>query len=311
MWGYRDGHGIAVPGRGDREYTRISGPFRLQWSRSSLPRRASPRLLISIVLMKIFHILRKEYLNALRVGWFLAFRQIRRTAKSTTVLIVFIMVLTFLNLVVVSGLLIGLITGSLRQYRESYSGAVIVTAASGKNYIENSKELVAFFRSHPEVKAISPRYGTTARLLGTLDRLPEKNKRPNQLSMRLTGIDPIQEERLTRFSRFVKYGSMISPDDEGQMLIGANLIKKYSAFADANIPGLDLLDGVDVGSRVRVTIPTTDGTVISKEFVLKGIVKSKVDEISTRMFITDRELKRLLPATGEEYQENAGDGDLP
>ena len=48
--------------------------------------------------------LKREYTHAARVGWFLAIRQIRRSSKWTTGLIIFIMVLTFLNLVVVSGL---------------------------------------------------------------------------------------------------------------------------------------------------------------------------------------------------------------
>ena len=50
-----------------------------------------------------------EYAYGFRVGWFLAVRQMRRSSKWTTALIIFIMVLTFLNLVVVSGLLLGLI----------------------------------------------------------------------------------------------------------------------------------------------------------------------------------------------------------
>lgn len=248
--------------------------------------------------------LKTEYVHALRVGWFLALRQIKRSGKGTTGLIIFIMILTFLNLVVVSGLLLGLITGSFVQFREGYSGEVIVTSAEGRDYIENSPALISFLESHPEVKAISPRYAVGATVLGTLTRLPDKNERPNQLSMRVVGIDPVREEVVTGFSRFIRYGESLNPDDEGYMLMGANLLKKYSAFADANIPGLDLLEDVDVGSRVRMTIKSQDG-VISKDFIIKGIVKSKVDEISTRMFILDRELKRLLPINKEQVQEIA------
>ena len=68
--------------------------------------------------MKRIALMRKELLNALRVGWFLAVRQVQRSGKGTTSLIIFIMVLTFLNLVVVSGLLVGLIAGSIHPVRE-------------------------------------------------------------------------------------------------------------------------------------------------------------------------------------------------
>lgn len=260
--------------------------------------------------MKKFKQLKNEYLNGIRVGWFLALRQIKRSNKWTTGLIIFIMILTFLNLVVVSGILLGLISGSFIQFRESYSGEVIVTPADGRDYIENSQRLISFLENHPKVKAISPRYSVAATILGTLDRLPQKNERPNQLSMRVVGIDLKKEEAVTGFSRFLRYGENLNENEEGNMLIGANLLKKYSTFADANIPGLDLLEDVDVGSRVKMMIPLKNGESIKKDYIIKGIVKSKVDEVSTRMFILDRELRRVLPVNNQELQEIAIRTDL-
>lgn len=246
-----------------------------------------------------------KYFNAVRVGWFLAIRQIRHAGKGTTALIVFIMVLTFLNLVVVSGLLVGLIAGSFQQFRESYSGDVIITPASGRDYIENSPALISYLENDPNVTAISPRHAVGAQILGTLDDLPTKNERPNRIAAQLVGIDTEKEEAVTGFSEFLKYGENLNPDEDGYILIGANMIKKYSSFADANIPGLDLLKDVDVGSRVRVNIARKDGPTIKKDFIVRGIVKSKVDQISTRFFLNDNELKRLIPVNQEQYQEIA------
>ena len=220
-----------------------------------------------------------------QVGFFLAVRQLRHAGKGTTALIVFIMVLTFLNLVVVSGLLVGLISGSFKQFHDAYSGDVIVTTAAGRNYIERSPELVSFLESHPQVERFSPRYGANVQILGTLTDLPNKNERQNRIGMRLTGIDLTREEALTGFSRFIIKGGPLMSGEEGYILLGGNFIKKYSSFADANIPGIDLLDDVDVGSRVRVSLSNSDGP-ITKDFIVKGIIKSKVDEISTRAFTT-------------------------
>ncbi|MSR76286.1 MAG: ABC transporter permease [Candidatus Ryanbacteria bacterium] len=244
-------------------------------------------------------------LLSLRVGFFLAVRQLRRSGKGTTILITFIMILTFLNLVVVSGLLVGLISGSFKQFREAYSGEVLITSADGRDYIENSPALITFLESHPKVKAISPRYSVGVQMLGTLTDLPGKNEKPNRIGITLTGIDPDREEVVTGFSRFLKYGEPLEEGDEGQVLLGANMIKRYSSFADANIPGLSLLEDVDIGNRVRVSFSRSGGGVVSKEFIIKGIVKSKVDEISTRAFITDRELKQLLPVNKEQVQSIA------
>jgi putative ABC transport system permease protein len=255
--------------------------------------------------MKKFNQIRRELARSLRVGWFLAMRQIKRSGKGTTALIVFIMVLTFLNLVVVSGLLLGLITGSFEQFRESYSSDVLITTAPMQNHIKRSQSILGYLDSHPKVKNYSARYLRGVTLLGTLDDLPGKDERANQIGISLSGIDPVAEERLTNFSHFIMNGEPLVEGDEGYILIGANMIKKYSSFADANIPGLDLLTDVDVGSRVRLSFSTEDGSRISRDFVVKGIVKSKVDQISTRAFITDKELRRLLPVNNYEYQEIA------
>jgi ABC-type lipoprotein release transport system permease subunit len=186
---------------------------------------------------------------------------------------------------------------------------VIITSAPQQNYIKDSQALVGFLENHPEVKAFAPRYSVSGQVLGTLNDLPNKGERANQIGIRVVGLNLEKEEALTRFSRFVVSGEMLSDDEEGYALIGANMIKKYSAFADANIPGLDLLNEVDVGSRVRVTL-TSGGSTVKKDFLIKGIVKSKVDEISTRFFITDRELRRMLPANREQFQEIAVSVDI-
>ncbi len=255
--------------------------------------------------MKRLGQIRTELINAARVGWFLAIRQIKRSSRGTTALIIFVMVLTFLNLVVVSGLLLGLITGSFVQYREGYSGEVIITTAEGRDYIESSPDLISFLENHPKVISMSPRLSAGADILGTLTELPKKYERANRASMRLVGIDPDREEVVTRFSRFIHAGEMLHKGEEGFILIGANYLKKYSSFADANIPGLDLLENVDVGSKVRVTLGAGGDEPITKDYIVHGIVKSKVDEISTRAFVLDSELRRLLPANNTQYQEIA------
>jgi putative ABC transport system permease protein len=252
--------------------------------------------------MKILKQRWTNFLRSIRVGNFLALRHLKRASKGTTALIIFIMVLTFVNLVVVSGLLRGLIVGSFKQYRESYTGEVIITPAPRREYIENSPALISFLHNHPRVLAVSARLGVSAEVLGTLTDLPSLRERTNRIGARIVGIDPMDEEQVTQFSRFTIRGETLREGNEGYVLIGANIIKQFSSFADVEIPGLELLDDVDVGKRIRVSLPRESGVSATKDFIVKGIIDTKVDEVSTRIFMLNSELRRMLIVNKDQYQ---------
>lgn len=241
----------------------------------------------------------------MQVGWFLANRQIRRSSKWTTGLIVFIMVLTFLNLVVVSGLLVGLLTGSFDQFKKSYSGDVLITPKPGREYIEDSPAILSYIQSDSNVTGVSARYSVLATVRGSLSENAPAKEKANQAGGAVVGINLANEERVTGFSKFVIKGEMLKPGDDNSILIGANLVKEYSSFADVEIPGLELLKKVNVGDKVRATFNSSKGQAITKDYIVKGIVKSKVDQISQRMFVIDSGLRRLLPANEWEVQEIA------
>src|SRR3989344_6488257 len=99
-----------------------------------------------------------------RIGFFLALRQLRHASLWTTSLIIFVMVLTFLNLVVVSGILVGLIEGSIEAWHTEYTSDVIISTLPDKKYIENSPNLIALIKSFPEVESYSARYSEGATL---------------------------------------------------------------------------------------------------------------------------------------------------
>src|SRR3989344_8799666 len=100
----------------------------------------------------------KKKINIISVGWFLAVRQIKGSNKATTFLIVFIMMLTFLNLVVVSGILIGLIEGGNKANKETYTGDVIITTLPGEQDIEHTHEIEGTLSKMPGVGNYSVRY---------------------------------------------------------------------------------------------------------------------------------------------------------
>ena len=119
----------------------------------------------------------KLALNA-KIGFFLAWRQIRHSSFWTTGLIVFVMVLTFLNLVVVSGILVGLIEGSIAAWHKQYTGDIIVSTLLNKEYIENSPNIVTLIKTLPEVEQISARFNKGVTLEANYQTRKE-NEKPN------------------------------------------------------------------------------------------------------------------------------------
>lgn len=219
-----------------------------------------------------------------RVGWYLAIRQIRRASRWTTGLIVFVMALTFLNLVGVTGILVGLIEGISNSFRLQYTGDIIVLPLSDKKFIEDSPGVLNFVRSLPQVTAFSARYVAGGSVEGNyLTR--EAGEKPERGGAQVFGVDPVAENRLTNLSRFVIEGEYLAPGDYDQILIGAYLLQKYS-FGD--MPGITPLTNVGPGSKVLVSV---NGH--TREMTIKGIVKSKVDQIAVSIFMPAEQFRQM------------------
>ncbi len=222
----------------------------------------------------------------IRIGFFLALRQIRRSSKWTTGLIIFVMVLTFLNLVVVSGILVGLIQGSVDAIKAQYTGEVIISNLKNKNFIEHSSEIISNILASKDIESITPRYiegGTIEAGYKTRTNFQEK---ANIASSQIVGIDPLAEDRVTNLSKYIIEGEYLSPGDYDQIVLGSFLIKKYIPI---DSPGFSALDDVSIGTKVRVKV---NGTV--REMTVKGILKTKVDEVSFRAYMIDSQLRSLI-----------------
>lgn len=222
----------------------------------------------------------------IRIGFFLAKRQIKRSNPWTTILIIFVMFFTFLNLVVVSGILVGLIQGAVDEVKRYYTSDIIISTLSDKSYIENSTEVLNIIRSLPEIDKFSARYLSGALLEANYKTRTDLTEKPNTASSSVVGIDPLAEDRLTNLSDFIVEGEYLAPGDYDQVLLGAYLDKKYLPI---DSPGFTALENISPGTKIRLT---TNG--VTREVVVKGIVKSKVDELSMRVFMIDSQLRSMI-----------------
>jgi len=222
----------------------------------------------------------------IRMGFFLAKRQIKKSSLWTTILIIFVMFFTFLNLVVVSGILVGLLQGAVNAVHINYTSDVIISSLNNKNYIENSPEIIKIIESLPQVENFSARYLEGGTLEANYKTRTSEKEKPNISSASIYGIDPVAENNVTNLSKFIVEGEYLAPGDYDKVLLGSYLDKKYMDF---DYPGFSALENVEPGTKIRMKIND-----IEREVTIKGIVKSKVDQLSMGVFMVDSQLRSII-----------------
>src|SRR3989338_3907827 len=221
----------------------------------------------------------------IRIGWYLALRQVRQASGWKTGLIIFVMVLTFLNLVVVSGILVGLIQGAVDAARTEYRSDVIVSTLNDKKYIENSPNLIALLKTLPEVEHITARYQEGATLEANYKTRKDTDK-PNTAAAQIVGINPTDENTVTGLAHSITEGDYLALGDYDQVIIGQYLLKQY---VPVDSPGFSALDNVSLGTKIRISVGG-----VKREVIVKGILKSKVDEITRSVYMIDSQFRSLI-----------------
>ena len=231
----------------------------------------------------------------IRVSFYLAVRQLRRASLWTTGLIVFVMLLTFLNLVVVTGVLVGLIEGINQSYRTQYTGDVILSALSTKDYIEDTPAVLAFIKTIPNVAMLAERYQAGGTIEANYLTRTSTTEKPNATGAQIIGIDPVAENAFTNLSSHIIDGQYLGENDYDQILVGDFLLAKY---AFGNQPGLTPLTDVSPGTKVRLTV-----NGVTREVVVKGVVKSKISPLATSVFLPAAELRTLMGRTDQNVAQ--------
>ena len=235
--------------------------------------------------------------NSLNTSWFLANRQIRRSSKWSHVLIISVMMLTFLNLVFVSGVLVGLIEGATKLVREYYSGDVLVKELSTEDYIIDSDGLIQTANGIYGVEALTSRYiGDGIIQAGYRDRR-NPYEPIDSTGLRFAGIDPEVEDEVMDISRFMMEGEFLEEGDNNYILMGSNLIRENLSIPEAE---RYTVSGVKVGDKVRIIVGD-----VSKEYTVKGIIGGKIEALSLKVFMTKEEAEDILNRKQKELNEIA------
>ena len=225
-------------------------------------------------------------MRSFRIGLLLGLRQVQRAGRFTTVLIIFVMMFTFLNLIAVSGILVGLIAGAEEAVREKSLGDIIISAKDGEDRILETETFEKELDSYPELIAHSIRYSGSGVLEANYKERRDLKGERDIANVKVTGIDIDNEQAMTGIHHDIIDGTFLDPNEEGYIVLGALYTKEYAAnYGDI----FETIEGVRPGDTVRLTYGDT-----SKEFIVKGILQSKVDEVSLNTYIPEREFRRFF-----------------
>lgn len=228
----------------------------------------------------------QSFSQNIKVGWYLAKRDIKRANVWTTALIMAVMTLTFLNLVVVSGILVGLIQGSEDAQKRYSIGDIVISSFLNRSYILDTQKVVKIVETIPGYKNHTVRYTGSARFESNYRTTIKPGELRDGAGGSFMGIDPIQEEKFSGISKFIVRGAYLTPQDQDSILIGKNLLYEFTPI---EAPGFQTLKDVAIGSRIKVTVDDK-----SKEYIVKGIISSKVDDFDTSVVALDSEVRKMI-----------------
>lgn len=220
------------------------------------------------------------------VGRFLAVRELKRSNPWTTLLIIFVMSLTFLNMVLIGGLLLGLAQGMIGSFKQYYSADLFITPSSEKSIVEQTHNIISAIETIPNLESYTLRTTTPTKVeYGHRTRTETTDIVENSQAV-LTGINFSQEDEVTDLSRKVIEGEYLNNHDFGSVLVGKNLFEKYSNRPDSSTE--QKLKNAEVGSVVNVIVGNTQ-----KEFIIKGIVGTGNNTIDSRVFVVDAAAREM------------------
>lgn len=79
------------------------------------------------------------------------------------------------------------------------------------------------------------------------------------------------------------------------MLVGAFLVNDYTKV---DSPGLKQLRGIRIGQKMKLEVGNN-----SKEVIVRGIIKSKLNELDARIMMNQRELRKLIGRSDTNVDE--------
>lgn len=225
----------------------------------------------------------------IKTSAFLAYKTVLRGSRSTSTLLVFVLSLSFLNMLFVSGMLFGLQKLMVTSVIDLFSSHITISSQQEprvKAYIPNQDDIRSTIQTIPGVVATSRHY----LLAGSLGFDKLKNGVYRHVSGAIVGIEPNEEKKVLSLDKFLLAGKWLEKNDHDQIVLSSALAGGYGIFAPSD------LGGVRVGDKVLVTYANG----LTRQYTVKGIYNDAIGLFET--FITVDEAESVLSVYNQASQ---------
>ncbi len=219
--------------------------------------------------------------NDWRASSYIAYKSIVRGNRSTTVLMVLILTLSFINMLFISGLMNGFGGMIPQMFINDVSSDIAISPQEKpdvKQFISNQTYLRSQIATIPGVLGTTRRYS----LAGSVAFDKDKSGLYKSLSAGIVGVDPAKDSQIMGDYAVMRAGVFLTDSDTDQIVMSSALAGGYGDVAPSD------LGGVKVGDKVQVTY--SNGFV--REYTVKGIYRDNMNILAS--YITSREAESVL-----------------
>lgn len=209
----------------------------------------------------------------LAASWFLASRAIRRGNKGTTIMIIVILAVVFVNMLFLPAFFSGALE-SFNQVNIEFNGEMTINPRADDRYIGDATEVAQKIGGIPGVIGVTKRLSQPV-IISHDDRM---------LSFEMTGIDPLNEKTVSTISNHIIRGEFLDETDTDSVILGV-LFAGDENKNEEDEPYYSLR-GVDVGDSISLTF----NNGVTKDYRVKGIVDARRENINYNVWINLREL---------------------
>jgi len=230
-------------------------------------------------------------INTLQTAFFIAFKSITRGNKSTAALLIFILSLSFLNMMFITGIISGVTKTMLNLVVNTATSHIIISPQQTpqlKQFITNQAELRTKILTIPGVIAAARHYLTGASI--SYDK--DKTGSFKIVSGQVIGIDPTNENNVLTIKKYLVAGQFLDDADTDQILLSAAIAGGYG------LPLPSDLGGAKVGDKVRVIY----GNGVMRAYTVKGIYSITFGTALSGVYVTAKEAESVLSTYDEATQ---------